>query len=361
MDQVFVGWMKLGDLCDVYSGYAFKEFNNNNIGRPVIKIGNILENGSIDTNNVVCSNEDVDNKYLSKKDDVYVALSGATTGKVGIMPNNNYLINQRVGIVRLLRHDIPAKYIYYFLQNATDRILNDAMGAAQPNISPKQLLNYAIEEKDKEEIGKIVTILDLTNNLIENRKHQISLLDDLIKSRFVEMFGDIIKNEKSWSEEEWSNLLIIKNGRNQKNVEDSNGKYPICGSGGIMGYANEYITEANAVIIGRKGNINKPILMSERFWNVDTAFGLEPINKLLNVEYLYYFCVFFDFEKLNKAVTIPSLTKADLLKIKMPLPPLLLQNQFADFVTHVNKSKFIEIQKLIMVDNLRSYFINSLL
>ena len=95
-----------------------------------------------------------------------------------------------------------------------------------------------------------------------------------------------------------------------------------------MGRASDFITRGDSVIIGRKGNINNPILMREPFWNVDTAFGLEPNEEQLAVEYLYYFCEWFNFEKLNKAVTIPSLTKADLLEIAMPLPPLSAQKKF---------------------------------
>lgn len=155
------------------------------------------------------------------------------------------------------------------------------------------------------------------------------------------MFGDPINNPKNWNCDVWSNILTIKNGKNQKAVESKNGKYPICGSGGFMGaYANNYICNENTVIIGRKGNINKPILMREKFWNVDTAFGLEPILSKMNVDYLFFYCVFFDFEKLNKAVTIPSLTKNDLLQIICPVPPLSLQNDFAAFVQQVDKSKF---------------------
>ena len=115
-------------------------------------------------------------------------------------------------------------------------------------------------------------------------------------------------------------ILEIKNGRNQRAVENPNGKYPIYGSGGIMGYANEYICQADTVIIGRKGSINKPIYVAEPFWNVDTAFGLEAKREVLLPKYLYYFCLKYDFERLNKAVTIPSLTKADLLKINIELP-----------------------------------------
>ncbi|WP_050206623.1 restriction endonuclease subunit S [Streptococcus pneumoniae] len=125
-----------------------------------------------------------------------------------------------------------------------------------------------------------------------------------------------------------------------KQVEDADGKFPIYGSGGIMGYAKDWIVKKNSVIIGRKGNINKPILVRENFWNVDTAFGLEPVLEKINSEYLFYFCQLYNFEKLNKAVTIPSLTKSDLLNISIPLPPLALQNEFADFVALVDKSQF---------------------
>ena len=71
----------------------------------------------------------------------------------------------------------------------------------------------------------------------------------------------------------FADVLEIRNGRNQRQVECPNGKYPIYGSGGVMGYANSYICEANTVVIGRKGNINNPIFVEEPFWNVDTAFG----------------------------------------------------------------------------------------
>ncbi|HEW0959721.1 TPA: restriction endonuclease subunit S [Streptococcus pneumoniae] len=157
------------------------------------------------------------------------------------------------------------------------------------------------------------------------------------------MFGDVILNEKEWKVSKWNEILTIRNGKNQKQVEDADGKFPIYGSGGIMGYAKDWIVKKNSVIIGRKGNINKPILVRENFWNVDTAFGLEPVLEKINSEYLFYFCQLYNFEKLNKAVTIPSLTKSDLLNISIPLPPLALQNEFADFVVQVDKSQFNEM------------------
>ena len=147
----------------------------------------------------------------------------------------------------------------------------------------------------------------------------------------------------------FDDILEIKNGRNQKNVENPNGKYPIYGSGGIMGYADDYICEADTVIIGRKGSINNPIYVEEPFWNVDTAFGLSAKREILMTRYLYYFCQYFDFERLNKAVTIPSLTKSDLLKIELKLPTIETQKKIVDRLIKVEQIiqlKKRELQKL---------------
>ena len=150
----------------------------------------------------------------------------------------------------------------------------------------------------------------------------------------------------------FEDVLEIKNGKNQRAVEDPNGKYPIYGSGGIMGYANDYICRANTVIIGRKGNINKPIYVEEPFWNVDTAFGLEAKIDILLPKYLYYFCLHYDFERLNKAVTIPSLTKADLLKIELELPAIDAQAVIVDKLGRIEQIIALRKQELQALDNL---------
>ncbi len=150
----------------------------------------------------------------------------------------------------------------------------------------------------------------------------------------------------------FADVLDIYNGKNQKQVEDIDGVYPIYGSGGIMGYANDYICPESTVIIGRKGSINKPIYVTSPLWNVDTAFGLVAKKDILNPKYLYYFCEYFDFERLNTTVTIPSLTKANLLKIRIKVPELNVQ---ANIVERLDKVKYI-IQKcqeeLKLLDNL---------
>lgn len=238
--------------------------------------------------------------------------------------------------VKLLKSkikDANYKYLYYVLSNA--KIPDTGY-----NRHFKWLKEISLEYKDVESQKKIVRTLDSVTKIIELRKAELSKLDNLIKARFVELFGDIIINDRLWKTDTWSNLIKIVNGKNQKSVESNDGKYVICGSGGSMGRATDYLTKENSVIVGRKGNINKPILMREKYWNVDTAFGVEPNENYICVEYLYMFCLFFDFNRLNKAVTIPSLTKVDLLNISMPVPDLHIQKKFAKFVEQVDKSKF---------------------
>ena len=150
----------------------------------------------------------------------------------------------------------------------------------------------------------------------------------------------------------FDDVLEIKNGKNQKAVENPDGQYPIYGSGGVMGYADEYICDADTVIIGRKGSINNPIYVAEPFWNVDTAFGLSAKKEYLLPKYLFYFCKKFDFEKLNKTVTIPSLTKSDLLKIKIDLPDKEEQQTIIDKLSKIESIITHRKQELTVLDDL---------
>ena len=132
------------------------------------------------------------------------------------------------------------------------------------------------------------------------------------------------KGKVDWVECEFNDVLEIISGKNQKQVVDSDGKYPIYGSGGIIGKANDFLCESGTTIIGRKGTINSPIYVRSKFWNVDTAFGLSPL-RILNNRLLFFFTLLFNFKALDKSTAVPSLAKRDLLRITFPLPPLPIQ------------------------------------
>ncbi|RKS14324.1 restriction endonuclease subunit S [Flavobacterium sp. 120] len=143
-----------------------------------------------------------------------------------------------------------------------------------------------------------------------------------------------------WEQKTLGEVCEIKSGKNQSKVINPNGKYPIYGSSGIFGYADEYICDENTTIIGRKGTINSPIYVTTKFWNVDTAFGL-CVKENLNSKFLYYFCLSFNFKKLDKSTTIPSLSKGDLLAIELPIPPLETQT----FIVSKIEELFSELDK----------------
>ncbi|MRT17569.1 hypothetical protein F3C99_11445 [Vitellibacter sp. q18] len=126
---------------------------------------------------------------------------------------------------------------------------------------------------------------------------------------------------EDWIKCKFDDIVEIVSGKNQKAVESNDGEYPIYGSGGIIGRANNYLSRENSTIIGRKGNINSPIYVKEKFWNIDTAFGLES-KIILDSKLLYYFCIGYNFKQLDKSTAVPSLAKRDILNIEFPLPPL---------------------------------------
>ena len=137
------------------------------------------------------------------------------------------------------------------------------------------------------------------------------------------------KLPKNWTLCHFGDIATIINGKTQSKVENPDGKYPIYGSGGIMGRADDYICPENCTIIGRKGSINNPIFVEEKFWNVDTAFGLCPSEAVLP-KFLFYFCEYFDFTTLDSSTTLPSLTKTNIQQIIFALPPIEEQERILD-------------------------------
>lgn len=149
------------------------------------------------------------------------------------------------------------------------------------------------------------------------------------------------QSPEEWEVKTFEDVLEIRSGRNQKEVINPKGQYPILGSAGkIMGYTDEFLCNEGTTIIGRKGTIDNPLYIKTKFWNVDTAFGLVA-RENLDKRYLYYFCLSFDFKDLDKGTTLPSLVKKDLIKISIPLPPLPEQKR----IVSILDKAFSEIEK----------------
>lgn len=138
-------------------------------------------------------------------------------------------------------------------------------------------------------------------------------------------------------EYELSELVEIKYGKNQKKVQNENGIYPILGTGGVMGYATEFLYNKPSVLIGRKGSISKVKYIEEPFWTVDTLFYTEVDEELVNPKYLYYYLSQIDLNYYNEGTTIPSLRTETLNKIRIQIPDLKIQKRI---VTLIEKLDF---------------------
>ncbi|HHR6748174.1 TPA: restriction endonuclease subunit S, partial [Streptococcus pneumoniae] len=306
--------VKLGQVATFINGYAFKPQDWSSEGKEIIRIQNLTKTSK----GINYYSGTIDKKYIVEAGDILISWSGT----LGVFQwcGRSAVLNQHIFKVVFDKIDIDKSYFKYVVEKGLQDAVKHTHGSTMKHLTKKYFDNIMVSYTNLREQQRIASELDLLSKLILRRQEQLEELNLLVKSRFNEMFGDVILNEKEWKVSKWNEILTIRNGKNQKQVEDADGKFPIYGSGGIMGYAKDWIVKKNSVIIGRKGNINKPILVRENFWNVDTAFGLEPVLEKINSEYLFYFCQLYNFEKLNKAVTIPSLTKSDLLNISIPLP-----------------------------------------
>ncbi len=352
---------KVGKYSNQIRGVSYKntDLHDSLNGESVIllRANNIFDNEINFDSVVYVDKARVSQKQYLQKGDIVVCASSGSKNLVGKAAQVNFDSKVTFGaFLKVVRpKNILSKYLgYYFLSNEYRRKISSiAEGANINNIRNEHIDDLMVSVVDKDTQKKISEILEKVNGIVKSRKQQLLDYDQLIKSRFVEIFGDVLVNDRSWPVHKWNDVLLIKNGKNQKKVENKTGKYPICGSGGVMSFADDYICNENSVIIGRKGNINNPIIMREKYWNVDTAFGLEPHINRINVDYLYLFCNFYDFLKHNKTVTIPSLTKTDLLKIDIPTPPIRLQNEFSQFVQQVDKLKFEDDVLLVKLRDIR--------
>ena len=158
---------KLSDLMKIKSGFAFKSKYFKRNGMPILRISNIANDRSIDfTNSVFYERESCLDRYLVCEGDVVIAMSGATTGKSGRLEKGTAYLNQRVGMIEP-KNGASLSYLYHLLgtQDVIKEILTDAVGGAQPNISPKNIEKSYVTYAPINEQENIANILDKIENI----------------------------------------------------------------------------------------------------------------------------------------------------------------------------------------------------
>lgn len=134
-------------------------------------------------------------------------------------------------------------------------------------------------------------------------------------------------------------LVNIKYGKNQKDVENPNGKYPIYGTSGLMSYADKYLYDKPSVLIGRKGSISKVRFSDKPFWTVDTLFYTEVNEDIVIPKYLYYKMLTMDMREYNEGTTIPSLRTDTLYRIELDIPNKEIQRRVVKVLDSLEKKK----------------------
>ena len=296
---------------------------------------------------------------LNPKGSVLIAMYGATIGKIGIL---SFPATTNQACCACYEYSINQMFLFYFLLANRENFIAMGGGGAQPNISKEKIISTSMplpplkeQERIVAEIERWLSFVDI----VEKEKSDLQSTICLAKSKILDLaiHGKLVPQDpndepasellkrinpkaeitcdnpqygklpKGWCLCKISSVVDIVNGKSQKNVESPTGKYPIYGSGGIIGKAMEYTCLAGSTIIGRKGTINHPIFVEENFWNVDTAFGMKANNQILEDKYFYCFCLYFDFSKLDKSSALPSLTKTAIGNLILPIPPLAEQQR----------------------------------
>ena len=135
---------------------------------------------------------------------------------------------------------------------------------------------------------------------------------------------------EDWEVVKVGEVLKIGSGKDYKHL--STGNIPVYGTGGYMLSVNEYLHDGESVCIGRKGTIDKPMFLNEKFWTVDTLFYTHSFKKSLP-KYIYLTFLNIDWQKYNEASGVPSLSKTTIETIQIPLPPLKEQEKIAEILT----------------------------
>ncbi|WP_158826563.1 restriction endonuclease subunit S [Mucilaginibacter lacusdianchii] len=184
---------RLGDVCKLRNGYAFKSENFSNEGIPVIRISNIKDDEATSNDALRTAESSVFEKFRIYKGDILIAMSGATTGKFGRYNSDHKAYqNQRVGCFVIQdENKLNLDYLYILLKGLQKKIELDAYGGGQPNISASIIENYKIRLPSLENQVRISKILYKAQSLIKLRETSIKLLDEFLKMKFIKLFGTL--------------------------------------------------------------------------------------------------------------------------------------------------------------------------
>lgn len=366
--------VKLGEIFQIASGGTPSKqktsyYKNGTI--PWVKTGDLKEKYVIE--NVECITEDGlanSSAKLFPANTVLVAMYGATIGASSIL-SYEAATNQACAAF-LPNKEVLPEYLYYFLCSKKEQFIKDSVGGAQPNISAGYLKTVQIELETIEEQSAIVSSLDKVDNLIDLRKKQLEQLDLLVKSRFIEIFGDLADPDCQYNKckliEVCANNDGIKCGpfgtQLNKNEYQESGvsvwEIPQINSG-FKEQPTHFITDEKAkelsaysllpgdIAMSRKGNVGRCGLFPPSYAPGIIHSDVLRIRVDKNrVSPCFMMCqlhfsrdVQRQIEMVSSGAIMAGVNVTKLKQIDVYVPDFTLQEQFSDFVAQVDKSKLV--------------------
>ena len=301
-------------------------------------------------------------EYNHEKPTLLITCRGATCGTLNICEPYSY-VNGNAMALDNLTDEVDIKYLYYYFLN---RGFEDVVtGSAQPQIVRQSLQKVNVTYPDKERQAEIVTVLEKASELIALRKKQLAKLDQLVKSRFIEMFGDPVLNQHGWQKAALEANATLLNGRAYKQDEllDS-GKYPVLRVGNFFSNRGWYYSDLE--LDDDKYCDNGDLLYAwsasfgPQIWNGGKVIYHYHIWKVLVGEAYnkQFLCKLLEYatESLmgdTHGIAMMHLTKSCMEKTEFIVPPIELQEQFAAFVEQTDKSKLAIQQSLDKLETLK--------
>ena len=363
----------LGELCDIVSGGTpsrshIEYWDKGSI--PWIKIGNI-KGKYVSTSDEYITQAGLDGssaKMLPKGTLLYTIF--ATLGEVGIL-TIEACTNQAIAGISIKHNDeISTDFLYYYLKSKKSYVNKIGRGVAQNNINMSMLRALEVPVPNIAEQSRIVSVLDSVASVVTIRQQQLEKLDELVKARFVELFGDPISNPMNWNKRTLKEVCTKLNDGTHFSPESfSMGDYKYITAKNIKAsgfdFSNiTYVPEAvHRPIFERCNPEQGDVLyikdgattgiaivntLKEEFTLLSSVALLKQNRNVINGYFLAALLnnadMYSDIRNNMGGAAITRLTIAKLNAVKVIVPPLDLQNRFAAFVEQVDKSK-VAVQK----------------
>jgi len=333
--------VKFGEVCEILSGYAFKssQFNDKKIGLPLIRIRDV-ERGFSDT----YFEGDFPKEYLIHRGDLLITMDGSFIMKK--WEGDLALLNQRVCKLKITDENVDEGYLSWMIPKFLKEIEDKTPFVTVKHLSVGKIKNISFFLPDIQKQKIISKKLDTIRQIYNFRKKQSEKYNELVKSRFNEMFGDSINNDKKFAVKTGQQCFKFSSGKFlDKNDRVFEG-YPAYGGNGIAWKSRNYLIDNSTIIIGRVGAYCGNVRTTHgKVWISDNAIYIKEFKNLdFNLVFLLELMKVIDFSRFADFSGQPKITQKPLEKQKYILPPLALQNEFADFVAQVDKSQ-LAIQK----------------